>query len=367
MKKTPNTKIVLLLSLVFAFDKSFTQPIGYPVEPPDGISNCQIDANCTLGNSLSNLKDAIGLLYYELHSSSYSAYKGTVSIIRKAGGGGIIMTAGHAYSFPPDYNWIRYLYKASCGGLNPSSVEKMVHFDPRYEDEAQVKDLLAIKLFTTDEGLITGVFLPKVGWSLLDNSGDDAKSLGHPEGNALKVTSYSNLSKSIHDFTSAQDIDVWVMSLSDGFAENGQSGSPVFNSSNYYIGSIVGIDNTSCNGSDPSGTVYAQRLSKYYRTFSNFLDPNHTGAVQIPTWLPGNIEVGEYKYPSLSKSASTLCYGNVAYVSINNYCEFMDDNVQWNLSNSSLVNTSESTDQRTLQISPKYSGSSGPLTNNCYN
>jgi hypothetical protein len=255
------------------------------------------------------------------------------------------MTAGHAYSIPDEYNWIRYLYDATCGGQNPNSVEKMVHLDNNFENQTKIKDLIAIKLFTIDEGLITGVFLPKVGWSLLDNSGDDAKSLGHPEGNALKVTSYSNLSKSIHDFTSANDVEVWVMNVEDGFAENGQSGSPVFNSSNYYIGSIVGIDNTSCSGSDPSGTVYAQRLSKYYRTFSNYLDPNHTGAVQIPTWLPGNIEVGEYKYPSLSKTAGVICYGNSSVASINNYCEFMNGYVQWSVSNPSLVTSSLSSDQ----------------------
>jgi hypothetical protein len=57
------------------------------------------------------------------------------------------MTAGHAYSIPDEYNWIRYLYDATCGGQNPNSVEKMVHLDNNFENQTKIKDLMAIKLF----------------------------------------------------------------------------------------------------------------------------------------------------------------------------------------------------------------------------
>jgi hypothetical protein len=233
--------------------------------------------------------------------------------------------------------------------------------NPNHISNTEFKDLMIIKLRSPDNSM-TGAPLPKMGWTLLDNSGGTAKSLGHPQGNALKVSSYNNLTKILHSFAGIPNVEVWAMNLNAGYSENGQSGSPVFNSANYFIGPLIGTDNMACSGSTPTGMVYAIRLSKYYRTFSNLLDPDHTGAVQVPTWLPYGIEIGEYKYPSLSSSTSTICAGNVGYVSINNFCEFMEGYVNWTVSNENLVNKTISSDQRTIQLSPKDSGSSGPLT-----
>jgi hypothetical protein len=366
MKKL-QTYLGLIILMLILID-GYGQPAGYPPQEPGLICSQQLNASCALGASLNNLKNTVGLGYIRMDGLSKSSWwKGTVSLIRQAGmsSGSILMTAEHALYQPSWEFWIRYKYQAACGAGNPTDVTYWVDLYNNFEPETDVivtKDLQAIKLRFADNGFSNpSKQLPRYGWTLLNQSGNTAKSLGYPRGNSMKVTSYSALFPTTNTFTTAPNVFVWQMQLDEGFIETGQSGSPVFVDNNYFIGTLIGSDNMICS-SNPSGTVYAHRLSKYYRTFSDYLDPFHTGAVQVPTWLPGNIEIGEYKYPSLSKSTSTVCSGETATVSINNFCEFMDGNVLWTVSNESIVNTIESADQKTLTIVPSSSGATGPLT-----
>lgn len=101
---------VYMLCIVQYFSL-MAQPGDYPPQAPGTISTCQINANCSSGNSLDQEKDAVGLLYYERHDliPLLSYYKGTTAIVRKAGNNsGVIMTAGHILTNPEIRNWIRY-------------------------------------------------------------------------------------------------------------------------------------------------------------------------------------------------------------------------------------------------------------------
>lgn len=360
--RSTNSFITFLSCLVLVTSGLSSQPVNYPPQEPNPISSCQIDANCALGNSLNSVKDAVGLMYRESEGPPKSSkYSGTGFLLRQAGSsGGILMAAGHFFAIINAKWWIRYRYRSNCGGTTLTGNEQWIYFDQfyNYQGDTTDGDVTAIKLLFVDNGPNNNDHLPRLGWTLLDQSGQSAKSLGHPNGNSLKVTSFNSLTKIVE----SHGHDAYQMSLNQGYIDNGQSGSPVINSAGYYLGTAISTDTLTCSGNSPTGPVYAQRLSKYYRSFSEYLDPYHTGAVQVPTWLPGGTNIGEYKYPSLASSANTICAGNVGYVSINNFCEFMEGYVNWSVSNPSLVNITESSDQKTLQISPAHSSSSGALT-----
>ncbi len=234
-----------------------------------------------------------------------------------------------------------------------------------YIGKLDVQDLILIKLNNATRAYLDpSENMPRLGWSLLDPSNSNTKTAGHPNGNPMKVAGNDGITKIYQPPLSGVTIDGgWELDIAEGFVEIGQSGSPIINSEGYLIGVVSGIDSIfTCSGTNPSGKIYGSRLSYYYRSFSEWLDSAHTGAVQIPTWLPGGTEIGSYKYPSLSASSGTICANQTGYVTINNFCEFMEGYTTWSVSDPYQVNTQVLENGKKLEIQPASSGASGRIT-----
>ena len=106
--------IYVFFMALFFVSFAYSQPSFYPPESADRLQcDNHLDANCSLGSSLSSIKDAVGLLYMEINASpKYSDFMGTVSLVRVAGNdfGNVLLSVGHASRPPRDRTWIRYEY-----------------------------------------------------------------------------------------------------------------------------------------------------------------------------------------------------------------------------------------------------------------
>jgi hypothetical protein len=189
-------------------------------------------------------------------------------------------------------------------------------------------------------------------------------NIHHPLGDVMKISFAGAATKWTSD--DSHQYRMWEAVYNKGTSQEKSSGSVLLNQNKYAVGVLHGGDGQDlprCTSSTTStGTGRFIRLGYYWRSFAGVLDPNHTGAVQAPGRNGSGTLFGSYIYPSLSKTTSTLCYGQNGYVTINNFAEFMSGNTSWSVSPSNLVYTETQEGGKKLKIWPRTSSSKGNIT-----
>lgn len=137
------------------------------------------------------------------------------------------------------------------------------------------------------------------GWNKLDVPSDSGVTIHHPAGDAKKISTYTQTLISASPIISGQQMAnnaAWRVTWSQtengwGATQGGSSGSPLFNSDGFIIGTLSG-GSSGC--STPSFPDFYGKLSYHWDKNGNncseklscFLDPNNTEITELQGWDP---------------------------------------------------------------------------------
>jgi lysyl endopeptidase len=248
-------------------------------------ANCNINANCPLGNDWNNEKNSIAMIVVNGQEHC------TGSLIMNACNTNTpyILTANHCLSTGNVANWVFQFQTLSTDCATNVGWREDIQFNgcTLRANNAET-DFALVQLNTTplpNSGLVYS------GWSRQTLGNLSTTILHHPRGDLMKISQDANPPVIFNDVLTG--VQCWFLDLDNGIVEGGSSGAPYYNQNHQIIGQHyrrpqnvgnprpVPCDMTQTVGGrfDLSWTGGGTNTTR----LSNWLDPTNTGLQTINT------------------------------------------------------------------------------------
>lgn len=286
--------------------------------------SCEVNINCQEGNNWQDEKNGVCRIQVKNGSNTYLC-TGCLMNNTSQNCTPLILLADHcayssSYSTSDNMNqWVFYFHyeASSCGGLIPSGTKTKTGCSLKahdtYGSNNLGSDFYLVQLnnaITMSDGLYFN------GWSRTTSASTSGVSIHHPDGDIMKISTYTSTLVSAFVGASGSHWEViWAPTTNGhGVTEPGSSGSPIFNNTGLVVGTLTGGDSYCTTPYNPD----------YYGKFSYHWQSNGTtSAKQLKPWLdPTNMNVttlnGSYSCipggleETARLNASVYCYPNPA-------------------------------------------------------
>ena len=245
-------------------------------------ANCNIDANCSLGNNWENEKRAVSMMLVDENTAFCT---GCLVNNTQQDFTPYYLTANHCMIGGTN-TWIfRFRYwRPNCNSGNPNNWVSITGATIRANNAAT--DFALLELNTTPPANFNVYY---AGWDRTATPAQNATTIHHPRGDAMKI-SYEQHPIIAVAWRSGVQNHWRVQHFEQGIVQHGSSGSPLFNQNQRIIGQLHGNQNNQCGTTDNTCHCNQTPIGEYGRfdiswtgggtnatRLSNWLDPNNTG------------------------------------------------------------------------------------------
>jgi len=290
-------------------------------------ADCNIDANCPLGNNWINEKRAVSMV---LLAENTAFCTGCLVNNTQQDFKPYYLTANHCYfdsngtlTQNPSTNIFRFRYwRPNCSSGNPSNWVSVVGATIRANYE------------TTDFALLELKMRPPVdynvyyaGWDRTATPAQNTTAIHHPRGDAMKISHDADSAVAVpwqYHYTGA--LTYWRATFDYGIVQHGSSGSPLFNQNHKIIGQLRGRQGNQCGSHTSDNACHCSQtpIGEYGRfdlswigggtddsRLSNWLDPNNTGV----SVLDGSCELAV----DFSNNYTLYIYADITFYSCGDF------------------------------------------------
>ncbi len=260
-----------------------------------GSGNCEVNVNCSEGYGKGNQRDAVLRLLIRNGSSGVWC---TGSLINNTSEDRTpyVLTADHCGKNSSEEDmlqWVFYFHYQSSGCDNPTiepqlkSMSGCVEMASSSNAEILGSDFFLVKLIDEIPAEYNPYF---IGWSREGSVSNSGYSIHHPQGDIKKISHYTTPLQST-EYDNGIVNGFWQVTWSatengHGVTEGGSSGSPIFDSEGYLIGTLTG-GQASCSAL--TAPDYYGKLSVHWvsngllanQQLMPWLDPLETGALKM--------------------------------------------------------------------------------------
>ena len=288
--------------------------------------NCEVDINCTpVGDNWQDEKRGVAEIFL-LSNNQWGWCSGSLVNNTNNDGTPYLLTAfhcGEGETSSSEYSRWQFYFKyevpanqASGSGPSPNISEPAYKTLTGCTEKASGSitggsDLLLLQLNTTP----TAAYEPYYnGWNRANTAPSNGVGIHHPAGDVKKISTYSTSSQGT--YSNAASNAHWRLRWTQnsngyGVTEGGSSGSPLFDSNGFIVGTLTGGSSycTAQSGYDYYGKFYYHWESNgtaNNKRLKPWLDPTNSGVTTCPAYDP---YANQPPQPDFAASRTTILEG----------------------------------------------------------